>query len=210
MTVQISRPKISETQVATGDLDHRRGLPSPNRGNTASPIWVMHALLLASCGGGGGGGSSGTPPATNSMTGATTTSPTGTPSKGRDIMTGGTGNDVFELAGFTPDDPNRAQNDIRLSSYQETRAVVITDFAAGDRLKVPDGVTKVFITKNNHANTGRTATDGNDTNTKDTMIFNWKAEGTSRTELIAILEDYTGTLTGDDFVGTVTASYFSL
>ena len=79
MTVQINRPKISETQVATGDLDHRRGLPSPNRGNTASPIWVMHALLLASCGGGGGGGSSGTPPATNSMTGATTTPPTGTP-----------------------------------------------------------------------------------------------------------------------------------
>ena len=38
------------------------------------------------------------------------------------------------------------------------------------------------------------------------MIFNYKVAGTNRTELIAILEDYTTALTAADFLGSITVS----
>ena len=66
----------------------RQGSGSRFHQNT-SPIWVMHALLLASCG--GGGGSSGTPPMTTTPSSGTTPGSTTTPNRGTTPTTPSTG-----------------------------------------------------------------------------------------------------------------------
>ena len=104
--------------------------------------------------------------------------------EGRNVYTGGAGADQFaltSLAGAVSD------------------ADVITDFSLSDKdgLSILAEIRSIWLDQSSSVATGETT---NDINTRDTVIYTDQL----RTEIIAVLEDFTGTL--DNSIGDTTLS----
>jgi hypothetical protein len=131
----------------------------------------------------GGGGGSDTVSYADSTAGVTADLATGS-GAGRNALFGGSGNDVFIL-----DNTNNVTGDTN-------RASIIVDFAATnaetDSIKLTGTIDTIWIDQSASVGTGSSSDLFNDATISDTVIYT----NAAKTEILVVLEDFTGDLTG--------------